>query len=117
MKIWQKKNAVWDGLNGILIMVRDEVQFPWQVGFVVCAVVVALLLGVRGMELIALITCCCLALAGEIINTAIEELCDKVEPSYDTQIGRIKDIAAGFVIIISLPAVIAVVAILGPRII
>ena len=58
MKIWQKKNVIGDGLNGILIMLRDEVQFPWQVGFVVFAIAVALLFGVRGMELIVLITCC-----------------------------------------------------------
>jgi diacylglycerol kinase len=33
-------------------------------------------------------------LAMEIMNSAIELLCDRIEPSYDVKIGQIKDIAA-----------------------
>jgi diacylglycerol kinase len=40
-----------------------------------------------------------LMLIAEIFNTAIEELCDYVQPSYDPRIGRIKDMAAAAVTI------------------
>lgn len=36
-----------------------------------------------------------LMLVAEILNTAIESLCDYVEPRYDPRIGKIKDMAAG----------------------
>jgi diacylglycerol kinase (ATP) len=35
-----------------------------------------------------------LLLAGELFNTAIEQLCDVVSPSYDERIGAVKDVAA-----------------------
>ena len=35
-----------------------------------------------------------LVLAGELLNTAIEELCDYVQPEASPQIGATKDIAA-----------------------
>jgi diacylglycerol kinase (ATP) len=40
-----------------------------------------------------------LMLIAEIFNTAIEELCDYVQPNYDPRIGRIKDMAAAAVTI------------------
>jgi diacylglycerol kinase len=35
-----------------------------------------------------------LLLAGELFNTAIEELCDVVSPDHDERIGAVKDVAA-----------------------
>ncbi len=40
-----------------------------------------------------------LVLIAEIINTAIEDLCNKVEPQLDPIIGKIKDTVAAFVLI------------------
>ncbi|WP_185997826.1 diacylglycerol kinase family protein [Novosphingobium sp.] len=50
----------------------------------------------------------------EAFNTAIEELCDRIEPGFDLVIGRIKDIAAGAVLIASLAAALIGVLTLGP---
>ena len=35
-----------------------------------------------------------LLLVGELFNTAIEQLCDVVQPAYDERIGAVKDVAA-----------------------
>jgi diacylglycerol kinase (ATP) len=51
-----------------------------------------------------------LTLAAEVANTAIEDLCDKVEPNDDWQIGKVKDTMSGFVLIIAMTC--AAVAIL-----
>ena len=40
----------------------------------------------------------------EAFNTAIEDLCDRISPEFDTAIGRIKDLAAGGVLIASIAA-------------
>ena len=42
----------------------------------------------------------------EAINTAVEELCDRVSPGYDPAIGRIKDLAAGAVLVSACAAAI-----------
>ena len=45
-------------------------------------------------------------LAAEIVNTAIEDLCNKVEPNTDSVIGKIKDTMGGFVFIVALGSAI-----------
>lgn len=47
-----------------------------------------------------------LVLAGEMINTTIEDLCNKIEPNHDDFIGKIKDISSGFVLLSSIGAFI-----------
>ncbi|TCM19616.1 diacylglycerol kinase (ATP) [Novosphingobium sp. PhB165] len=50
----------------------------------------------------------------EALNTAIEELCDRIEPGFDEAIGRIKDIAAGAVLIAAIAAAGIGLLTLGP---
>lgn len=45
-------------------------------------------------------------IAAEMVNTAIEDLCDKVSPNYHTLIKHAKDAAAGAVLILAVFAVI-----------
>ena len=40
-----------------------------------------------------------IVLSSEIINTAIEDLCNKVEPNHNPMIGKIKDLMAAFVLV------------------
>ena len=47
-----------------------------------------------------------IVLCAEIINTAIEDLCNKVEPNQDPVIGKIKDIMATFVLLSVIGAVV-----------
>ncbi|MCE3074787.1 diacylglycerol kinase [Chryseobacterium gwangjuense] len=45
-------------------------------------------------------------LIAEIFNTAIEKICDIIQPEFDKRIGFIKDIAAGAVILMTIVSVI-----------
>ncbi len=47
-----------------------------------------------------------LVLSAEIINTAIEDLCNKVEPSIDPVIAKIKDTSSAFVLVASFGALL-----------
>ena len=58
------------------------------------------------IEVAILVLVIVVILAGEIVNTAIEDLCDKVEPRQDILIGKVKDIMAGFVLVGALGAVL-----------
>lgn len=44
---------------------------------------------------------------GEIVNTAIEDICNKIEPNQNPVIGKIKDTMAGYVLVSSVAALIA----------
>ena len=91
------KSFLW-AINGLRTVWQEEV-----------ALVIALFamwLRFSALEWILLFMCIAGVLAAEIINTAIEDLCDRVEYSHDPIIGKIKDTMAGFVLIVALFAVI-----------
>lgn len=50
----------------------------------------------------------------EAFNTAIEELCDRFTDAFDPAIGRVKDLAAGGVLLASVGAVIIGLLTFGP---
>lgn len=50
----------------------------------------------------------------EAFNTAIEALCDRITDAFDPAIGRVKDLAAGAVLLASIGAAIIGVLTLGP---
>ena len=54
--------------------------------------------------------------SAEAFNTAIESLCDLVEPEFHPQIGHIKDIAAGAVLLAALAAGSVGIIIFGPKV-
>lgn len=47
-----------------------------------------------------------LVLSAEVVNTAIDDLCDKVQPEHDYVIGKIKDTMGGFVFVTVMGAII-----------
>lgn len=47
-----------------------------------------------------------IVLISEVLNTIVEDFCDKVEPNQDPIIGKIKDMSAGFVLISVLTSII-----------
>ncbi len=50
----------------------------------------------------------------EAMNTAIENLCDRLSPDFDPAIGRVKDLAAGGVLVVSIAAAVIGMLTLGP---
>lgn len=57
-------------------------------------------------DTILILTVSFAVLSSEIFNTAIEKLCDIVQPEFDRRIGFIKDIAAGAVILMTILSVV-----------
>ena len=56
-----------------------------------------------------------LVLVVETLNTAIEKLCDFVSPEYHQLIGKVKDLAAAAVLIMSIVAIIVGIIIFLPK--
>ncbi len=61
---------------------------------------------ISGIELLLVILCIVIVLAGELFNTAIEKLCDHLHPDKHSNIGQVKDLAAGAVLVLSIGSAI-----------
>lgn len=86
---------------------------------VLCALIVlifGLLLQLSAVEFMVLILTISSVLATETFNTALEELCDKFEPSHDPHIAKIKDLSAAAVLVTSLGALGVGIIMFAPHI-
>lgn len=81
--------------------------------------VVALALGLRlnKTEIIVTIVCCALVMSLEMMNTAIENLCNVVQEEYHPLIKIIKDVAAGAVLLTSIVSIVIGLIIYLPKLI
>jgi len=76
-------------------------------------ILAALFLKVSSNDWCILLICIGLVMALEMLNTAIEGIVDLISPDYNEKAGKIKDLAAGSVLIASLISLIIGVIILG----
>ena len=91
-------------LEGLKVLVSEEHNS--RIHFVVSllAMAAAFYFKISGLEWVALILCIGFVFALEIINSAIENLADFVEPNRHEAIKKIKDLAAASVLVGSITA-------------
>lgn len=104
-------------LTGIATFFRHETNGQIQLCAAIIAVILGWMLQIDIMEWLVVVLCIIVVLTLEMINTAIEKLCDIVHPGYHPQIKIIKDIAAGAVLMAAIGSVIAGAIIFLPKII
>ncbi|MCU0429100.1 MAG: diacylglycerol kinase family protein [Cytophagaceae bacterium] len=78
-----------------------ENNFRIQSCVAVLVLIQALVFNITAVEMMLVILCIGMVLSMEMVNTALERLCDYVQPNYDPRIGQIKDLSAGAVLLIS----------------
>ena len=103
-------------ISGIITFFRNERNGQIQLVAAIIVVTLGLVFQIGAMEWLVVVLCITVVLTLEMINTAIEKLCDVVQPDYHPQIKIIKDIAAGAVLIAALGSVIAGAIIFVPKI-
>lgn len=106
-----------DAIKGILYIIRTQRNFRIQLVCFVIATSTALILRLSFVEIAIIIFAGGLVMVGEMINTGLETLVDLISPDYHQLAGRIKDIAAGAVLVSSIVAVIIGIIIFLPAII
>ncbi|MEP1206418.1 MAG: diacylglycerol kinase [Rhizobiaceae bacterium] len=85
-------NALTVALNGIRLALRSEQMFREE--FALAVLIPLALWGLGGdWQLLPIVVLTLLVLIAELFNTAIEKLCDFVEPGSSPAIGSIKDMA------------------------
>lgn len=87
-------------MSGLHTVWKEEMNFRIELVIGLILVVGAGMFRFSIIEWIVLLGCIGTVLSAEIINTAIEDLCDRIEPSFDPIIGKIKDTMAGLVLFI-----------------
>ncbi len=85
--------------NGIKICFTSETNFKIHVLLAAVAILLGIVFGVSTNEWLIIIFCIAFVISMEMINTAIEKLCDVVNKDIHPAIKKIKDIAAGAVLV------------------
>ena len=88
-------------MRGIRIVWSGERNFRAQaiIGFL--TIVGAYVLDFSYEEVAVMLLCVGMVLSGEMLNTVLEEVLDVIAPHYSEHVGRVKDIAAGVVLLFS----------------
>ncbi len=101
-------------LAGIRAVWRRENSFRTQVALALVALLVFVALGIGPLWWALALLCIGLVLAAELANSAIEALVDHLHPEQHPEIGKVKDMLAGMVLVLSIAAaLVALLAILA----
>ena len=90
--------------TGIKLAWKEEHNFKIEVMIAVLVIVLGFLLHLSSFEFAVVILAISIVLATEAFNTALEELCDKFQPTHDPHIAKIKDLGAAAVLLSSIGA-------------
>ena len=91
-------------------MLLKERNFRTQAVIACIVIITGIILDISSTDWIIVLICIAVVLSLEGINTAIERILDKMYPDHDPEIGKIKDIAAGVVLLsASISAVIGMI--------
>ncbi|KFF12538.1 diacylglycerol kinase [Chryseobacterium soli] len=95
-----------NALRGVFYMLQSERNF--QIEFLALLINLFLIfyLPLSGLDTILILVVSFGVLSAEIFNTAIEKICDIIQPDFDKRIGFIKDISAGAVILMAIVSII-----------
>ncbi len=92
--------------TGISQAVKTEFNFRIHVAATILAIGLGVVLQISRLEWLFVIGCCMFVLSMELLNTAVEIVCDLITESYHPVIKIIKDTAAGAVLISSVGSLI-----------
>ena len=102
--------------RGIAWFLAHERNGRYQAFIGFAAIMLGAALHISRLEWAAILGCMALVLALEMINSAIELLCNHLHPGFHPAIGIVKDLCAGAVWLASLFSVIIGACIFVPRI-
>lgn len=82
----------------------------------ICVIVCGIFFNISRMEWIAVSICIGMVLMTEAFNSAIERLTDIVSPEYNKKAGKVKDLAAGAVLLAAIGAATVGLIIFAPKV-
>ncbi|PXY02882.1 diacylglycerol kinase [Marinifilum breve] len=110
-------NSFKHALRGLKITVKEEDNAKIHLGIGIIIYVLSAILKLKKMEIVAVLFSIGFVVVAELFNTAIENLCDFVQPNHLKQIKKIKDISAVAVLISTITAFMIGLIVYLPRLI
>lgn len=104
-------------INGIKCFYKEETHAKVHTIIALAVIILGWYVGISNLEWCAICLCIGVVISAEIMNTAIERLCDRVTKQHDPLIKKTKDLASGAVLIVSIMSAIIGLIILSPKII
>ena len=101
--------------NGIKIVLLDEHNARIHFLATLCAIILGFYLNISSQEWIAVLIAIGFVFAMEMVNSAIENLCDFVSPQKHDTIKKVKDLAAGAVLISAITALFIGLIVFVPK--
>ncbi len=105
-----------NAFNGLKYFFKKERNGKIQATIAIAVLIAGLYLRLSAMEWIFIFVCICSVLVLEMMNSAIEQLCNMIHSEYHPSIKTIKDVAAGAVLFASIISVIIGLIIFLPKI-
>ena len=102
--------------NGLKILIKEEHNARIHLFAACCVMIAGVVLKVSASEWIILIFCIGWVFALELINSAIENTADFISPEKNETIKKIKDLAAGAVLVAAIASAIIGLIIFFPKI-
>ena len=102
---------------GLKYATRHEHNVRIELVCACLALCAGFIITISPLEWCIIILCISSVLFLEIINTAIEKLCDRVHAGYDASIGLIKDLSAAAVLVASVAALVSGAIVFIPKIV
>lgn len=93
-------------MNGLRTVWREEANFRIEVVIALVIVGAGFYLHFTKLEWAFIIVSICAVLSAEMVNTAVEDLCNKIEPNTNEIIGKIKDVMGGAVLLVCITSTI-----------
>ena len=98
--------SVLNSVNGIIRMLRSERNFQLEILALLINIFLIVYLKLSPEHAAIIFLVCFAVLSAEMLNTAIEKICDFVHPDFSDRIGLIKDFSAGAVLLLAFVSVI-----------
>jgi diacylglycerol kinase len=114
MKIFKSFGFAWNGLKYSFI---TQTNFKIHLFAAVATTLLGISLHISATEWLIVLLCFAIVLFAELINTALEKLCDVVQQELHPKIKLVKDIAAGAVLVSAIISAAIGMVIFLPKII
>lgn len=113
---WQKEvGSFQNAWRGVVDFIKTEPHARFHILAMVVALGCGIALDCTVNELAILFTVSAIVICCEMLNTSLEVMCDLVHPDEHPLVKRVKDIAAGSVLIASIVALTVGIIIFMPR--
>ena len=108
-------HSIGNAFNGFWITLKEESSLKIQLFLGLIAIFMGFFFNISNTEWFAVVLCIAAVLSAEIMNSAIENLADRITLEKDPYIKKAKDMGAGAVMVTSIASIIIACIIFIPK--